>query len=209
MTTKLKVQYIPIIIATIFLIPILAIFIFTGKQLKEEPIEPSYSTEEIIDNTVPVINTTKTIINPYIDQNVKIGKSYYDYQGKAEEQEKSITVHDNTYLQNTGIDYISDNTFEVVSILEGTVSNIKEDEVNGKTIEIKHDNGINSIYQSLSEITVKKGDMVTQGQIIGKSGENTIDKELGNHLHFEIYENGKAVNPNNYLNKEVKNKNEN
>ena len=74
----------------------------------------------------------------------------------------------------------------------------------GKTIEIKHDNGIISSYQSLSEVNVKKDDYINQGQVIGKSGTNELDKEIGNHLHLEIYENGNSVNPENYLNKEIK-----
>jgi len=109
-------------------------------------------------------------------------------------------------MQNTGIDYISENTFDVVSILEGTVINIKDDETVGKIIEIKHSNDLVSSYQSLSEISIKKGDVVTQGQVIGKSGSNELDKELGNHLHFELYDNGQSVNPNNYINKELQEK---
>jgi len=53
---------------------------------------------------------------------------------------------------------------------------------------------------------VKKGDVVTQGQILGKSGTNELDKDLGNHLHFEVYDNGQSINPNRYLNKEVEEK---
>ena len=60
-----------------------------------------------------------------------------------------------------------------------------------------------SIYQSLSEINVKKGDIVSQGQILGKSGKNELDKELGNHLHFEMYVGGQTVDPLLYLNKDV------
>ena len=51
----------------------------------------------------------------------------------------------------------------------------------------------------------QKNDKIKQGQVIGKSGTNELDKEIGNHLHFEIYENGSSVNPLNYLNKEVDN----
>ena len=80
---------------------------------------------------------------------------------------------------------------------------MKEDNLIGKTIEIKHDNGIITSYQSLSEVNVKKDDYVNQGQVIGKSGTNELDKEIGNHLHLEIYENGNSVNPENYLNKEI------
>ena len=76
---------------------------------------------------MPVINATNKMINPYIDKNIKIGKTYYDYKGEEQTQENSITVNDNTYMQNTGIDFIGDKTFDVVSVLDGTVINVKED----------------------------------------------------------------------------------
>jgi len=164
----------------------------------------TYVSKTILGNDIAVINTTSKIINPYTDQSVKIGKNYYDYQAEAKDQENSIIYHDDTYMQNSGIDYVSENTFEVVSVLNGTVTDIKEDELLGKIIEIKHDNDYISIYQSLSEVLVKKGDTVNQGQVIGKSGTNELDKEVGNHLHFEFYTNGQVVNPNLYLNKELK-----
>lgn len=205
---KIKVRYLTILIALFTLIPVLTVIYLLDHNLEKEPINPSFSTEEIVENTLPVINTPRKTINPYIDSSVKIGKTYYDYQGKEEEQEKSINVHDNTYTQNTGIDYVSENIFDVIAILDGTVADVKDDQLLGKTIEIKHNTGYVSIYQSLSEINVKKGDIITQGQIIGKSGTNELDKELGNHLHFEIYDNGQAVNPNYYLNKEIVEKKE-
>lgn len=203
---KIRLKVFPIIVMLLVLVPILTIAFFTKQSLKPNVEEPTHVSDEIINETQPVVNTTKSIINPYTDPSVTIGKNYYDYQADEEAQKNSIIVHENTYMQNTGIDYISDKTFDVVAILEGTVITVKEDETLGKIIEIKHDNDIISTYQSLSEITVKKGDVVTQGQVLGKSGTNELDKELGNHLHFEIYENSQAVNPINYLNKEVEEK---
>lgn len=197
----------PALVLLLVLIPILAILLVTGETLEKEEIkDPAHITDSTITESLPVVNTKELIINPYVGQNITVGKNYYDYQGEEETQQKSIIVHDNTYLQNTGIDYISTTSFEIVSILDGTVMNVKEDASLGKTVEIKHDNNLVSSYQSLSEITVKKGDTVSQGQVIGKSGSNELDKDLGNHLHFEIYANGQTVNPNNYLNKEVENR---
>lgn len=202
MQRKVKLKRLPIIVAILVLIPVLTIIIFSKESMKKTN---DLVTNDTISDTVPVINETKKMINPYTDENITISKSYYDYKGEATEQEKSITVYENTYMQNTGIDYISTNTFDVVSVLEGTVATVKEDELLGKVIEVKHDNGLITSYQSLSEITVQKNDKVKQGQVIGKSGTNELDKEIGNHLHFEIYENGSSVNPINYLNKEVDN----
>ena len=163
----------------------------------------SYVTSTILDEEQAVINETSTMINPYTDTTVTIGKNYYDYKADAETQEKSIIYHDNTYLQNSGTDFVSENVFDVVAVLDGNVTDVKEDETLGKVIEIKHENGYISIYQSLSEVSVKKGDIVTQGQVIGKSGTNELDKDIGNHLHFELYVNGQVVDPTLYLNKEI------
>ncbi len=202
MQRKVKLKKLPLIVAILVLIPVLTVIIFSKESMKKTN---DLVTTDTISDTVPVINETRKMINPYTDTSVTISKSYYDYKGEATEQEKSITVYENTYIQNTGIDYVSTNTFDVISVLDGTVVTVKEDELLGKVIEVKHDNGLITSYQSLSEITVQKNDKIKQGQVIGKSGTNELDKEIGNHLHFEIYENGSSVNPLNYLNKEVDN----
>ena len=202
MQRKVKLKKLPLIVAILVLIPVLTVIIFSKESMKKTN---DLVTTDTISDTVPVINETRKMINPYTDSSVTISKSFYDYKGEATEQEKSITVYENTYIQNTGIDYISTNTFDIVSVLDGTVVTVKEDELLGKIVEVKHDNGLITSYQSLSEITVQKNDKKKQGQVIGKSGTNKLDKEIGNHLHFEIYENGSSVNPINYLNKEVDN----
>ena len=197
-----------------FVIPSIAVFLIivgafisivnmkdTGKD--EELSNVDFVTNTILNDDVAVINTSTKVINPYTDQTVTIGKSFYDFKGTAEQQEKSIIYHDNTYLQNTGIDFISQNVFEVVSVLPGTVADVSDNESLGKTVQIKHDNGYVSVYQSLSEVSVKKGDSINQGQVIGKSGTNELDKEIGNHLHFEFYANGQIVDPTLDLDKEL------
>ena len=163
----------------------------------------NYVTNSIIQNDLPVIGKVTKVIYPYTDPSTTIGKKYYNYSGTKEEQEKSIIYHDNTYMQNSGIDFVNDKVFDIVSVLDGTVVNVKEDELLGKIVEIKHGNDIIGIYQSLSEVMVKKDDNVSQGQIIGKSGTNELDKSIGNHLHFEIYINGQVVDPSTYLDKEL------
>lgn len=200
----------PYVLPTLMIIAIFGIIFGTAilqNSLKEKnniPDDPtSYVSDTILEEEEAVINQTTKMINPYTDTNVKIGKSYYDYKADASTQEKSIIYHDNTYLQNSGTDFINENVFDVVAVLDGNVTDVKEDDTLGKVIEIKHDNGYVSIYQSLSEVSVKKGDMITQGQVIGKSGTNELDKDMGNHLHFELYVNGQVVDPTLYLNKEL------
>lgn len=175
----------------------------SGNEVVEEE-TPNYVSREVISQDVPVINETEKMIKPYNNEGVTVGKSYYDYKSDSSVQEKSITYYNGSYIQNSGVDYILNETFEVVSVLDGTVTNVKQDDILGTIVEIKHDNNYVTTYQSLSEVSVKKDDTVTQGQVIGKSGTNKLDKDMGNHLHFEVYVNGQVVDPNLYLDKEVK-----
>lgn len=198
----------PYVLPTLLLLAITSVVFGTAmltNNLKREPEEEptSYITDAIIEEEEAVMKEEKKVLNPYTDSSVTIGKSYYDYKADAETQEKSIVYHDNTYMQNSGIDFIAENPFDVVAILDGSVTDVKDDDTLGKIIEIKHDNGYVSIYQSLSEVRVKKGDVITQGQVLGKSGTNNLDKDMGNHLHFELYVNGQVVDPTLYLNKEL------
>ena len=205
MKRKIKIK-LPLIIMILCIIPALVITTITTKSNKEKQQELIFP-EEASPDSYPVINENDTIIYPYVEENVKIGKSYYDYKGEEQSQENSLILHDNTYYQSEGIDFVSEKEFEVLAIYDGTVTNIKEDDNVGKTVEIKHENGLISIYQSLKEVNVKKNDIVSKGQVIGMSGTNEMEKDLGNHLHLEIYENGQANNPENYLGKTYEKKN--
>lgn len=163
-----------------------------------------YVSQTIFDKDIPVVNTTITLIRPYTDTNVKIVKDFYDYQADEEKQKNSLIYYESTYLQNSGVSYGgTSEAFDVVTILDGVVVDVKEDSTLGTIVEIRHSNDIVSVYQSLSEVTVKKDDEVKQGTIIGKSGLSNISKELNNHLHFELIIKGQIVNPEAYYDKKV------
>ena len=165
----------------------------------EEDIE--YVNSSIIDDKEDreVIKEDVKMVKPYTNEEVQTLKYFYDYQAEAATQEKSILYHENTYIQNSGMDFGLTDTFDVVAVLDGTVVDVREDELLGTVVEIKHDNDFISSYQSLSEVSVKKNDTIKQGQVIGKSGTNTIDQDLGNHLHFELYKSGEVVDPSKYF----------
>lgn len=155
------------------------------------------------DNDVPVVGSSSSIVRPYLDNSVSIAKTFYDYAGEESEQENSIIYYEGTYMQNSGVDYAKDSVFDVISILDGTVISVEDNDILGKTIQIRHSNELISVYQSLSEVSVKIDDQVIQGQIVAKSGTSNINKDLGNHLHFELYYKGKIVNPEEYYNKSI------
>ena len=151
-----------------------------------------------------VVSTQNTIIKPYTDTNVKALNNFYDYKSDEKSQQKAIINYDTTYIQNSGIAYGGiDDTFDVVSVLPGKITSVKEDKLMGKIVTIEHDNNISTTYQSLSEVTVKEGDTVASGTVIGKAGESNLEKDLGKHVLFEISVDGKYINPNNCYDKTV------
>lgn len=162
-----------------------------------------YVSKTIFDDEVPVAATTTQIIRPYKATDIEIAKNYYDYKADADSQQKALLYYENTYLQNSGIEYKGSNNFDVVSILDGKVISIKTDNILGNVVEIRHDNDMISVYQSLSDVNVTENQDVKQGDIIGKSGTNNISKDLGDHLHFELIINGQNVNPEEYYNKNI------
>lgn len=209
MQEKLKKLAIP----TIYFLSVIAFglsiyfiqILFSNIVFKTNDNNLKYVDKEILNESysIPVIGNIETLIRPYLDTDITIAKSYYDYKSDATNQENAIIYYENTYMQNSGVDYSKSTSFDVVSILDGTVINVKEDNILGTTVEIRHNNELISIYQSLSNVTVKKDDTVLQGQIIGKSGTNNINKELKEHLHFELYYKGMVVNPEEYFGKKL------
>lgn len=164
----------------------------------------TYVNDYIFDSYYPVVNNDEKIIRPYNSTEVSIYKKFYDKDSSIEEQQNSIIYHENIYMQNSGIDYKSDNEFDIISSLSGTVTNVVDDPLLGKTIEVRNSTELIITYQSLKEVLVKKGDVITQGQIIGKSGTCEINSEVKNGLHVEMYKNGSVINPEKYYGKSIK-----
>ncbi len=195
---KLKSFVFPVLYISLIFTVIVGLY-FTSKVLKQSDNNSlkdiTYVSKTILDNTIPVISVDDTIANPYTGDNVKIARYFYNLEDDMDRQKESIIYYNDTYMQSSGIDYTSENSFDVISILEGVVIDIKEDELLGKIVEIKHTNELVSSYAGLSEINVSKGENITKEMKIGKSGSNKINESLGNHLHFEVYKNGVNIDP--------------
>ena len=204
--TKLKDFVLPSVFAVLIVSILSLTVMFTYEDTEpvfNDDADFIFTTRSIFDNSMPTIKNEIVLVKPYTLEKVILNKNYYDYLGDKKEQENSIILYDGTYMQNSGIDYICDEVFDINSILDGTVIKIGEDNLLGKYIEIKHSNDIISIYQGLKEINVKQDDVVSQGDIIGISGKNNIEPKNENTLHFELLIKGSFVNPLEYFNKKV------
>jgi murein DD-endopeptidase MepM/ murein hydrolase activator NlpD len=67
----------------------------------------------------------------------------------------------------------------------------------GLAVIINHDNGVRTLYGHLSKVLVQRGQRMDRGGVVGLSG-NT-GRSSGPHLHYEVYVNGRPVNPRAYL----------
>lgn len=132
-----------------------------------------------------------------------IQKKFYDDNSSEEEQEAALVVYENQYHPNTGVDItVKDSDgFDVVASLSGTVTKVEEDALLGNVIEIEHDNGIVTRYQSVKDFKVKVGDDVEQGRKIATAGKSMINEEAGVHVHFEIRKDGMPLNPEDFFDK--------
>lgn len=202
MNKKLKRIIFPSIYLFALLIMVLCVYLVGNSMSKylEKNKDFDYTNKEVFQTEEPVMAEETKIIKPYKDETVKIGKTFYDFEADAEEQEKSIIFYENTYMQNSGVDYINDKDFEVYTVLDGEVIDVKKDETLGNIIEIKHDKEIITIYQGLSKVNVKKGDKVTQGTALGTSGTSEINPDYKSYLHFEVFHKGELLNPENFYN---------
>ncbi|MEG0068925.1 M23 family metallopeptidase [Cetobacterium sp.] len=86
---------------------------------------------------------------------------------------------------------------KVMSARDGVVSYAGRASGYGKLIIIKHSDGYETRYAHLSKIDVKKGQKISQNELIGLSG--ATGRVSGPHLHFEIRQYGKVKNPLSYL----------
>ena len=139
--------------------------------------------------------TENKMIKPFANDNVTISKNFYDKDATEEEQQNSLIYYENTYMQNSGVLYTSENAYDIVATLDGIISDIKTDDILGNVIEIDHDNEIKTVYQSVDNIKVKVGDEVKKGDVIATSGANKLNNTNKNCLLFEVYQKGQLVNP--------------
>lgn len=116
-----------------------------------------------------------------------------------------IKSHDSEHLQysntfkdlrlHTGTDIKPENTMEVISAGDGKVLSVEENTVLGNVITIDHGNAVTIRYCGIEDITVAVGDTVDAGYVIGQVGTVTNECSDDQHIHIEVYKDGKQINP--------------
>ncbi|WP_442602579.1 peptidoglycan DD-metalloendopeptidase family protein [Paenibacillus sp. KN14-4R] len=141
---------------------------------------------------------------PVKDKNdVDVVLKFYDRNSSSEAKAQSTIEYADTFVPNTGLALARKDkaTFDVLAAMSGKVSAVATDPVVGNLVEITHADGKVTVYQSLSDVKVQKGQDVKQGDVIAKAGRNDLEKAQDVHLHFEVRQaaSGTVLNPENLL----------
>ena len=103
----------------------------------------------------------------------------------------------NTITQNTGIDIRAPKGRDVKTVMDGMVTTITYIRGFGNTLIIDHGSGFYTVYTHIEDVFVNEDDYVTAGSVIANVGDT--GSLNGNMLHFEIWKNRTALNPEEWL----------
>ena len=107
----------------------------------------------------------------------------------------------NTTYNNIGVDISSTPGASVKAVLDGVVTvQIAIDEYNSTSnlVIVRHGDGYITVYKNIKNVRINKGDYVSTGQIIGFVDSNLSNEHI---LHFEVWKDGKNIDPENWLKK--------
>lgn len=145
----------------------------------DEPIKPTGSTSAIIFD-LPFENAT-------------VSKEYTDTTLLYDETTKLWCTHQ-------ALDFACIEGQEIKAVYDGKVTKVENSMMNGTVVYLKVSDDLTVVYKGLaSDISVKEGDNVTKGQVIGKATSFLTEKADGVHLHLELFKKDALVDPTEYF----------
>ena len=161
---------------------------------------PVIATQPPTRSTAPAATegtTAPTEKKPLKTMSPVAGDSIFGYSMEA----LSYNQTTRDWRVHNGVDLAAEAGAEVKAAADGEVYTVYEDDAMGTTVVIRHADGYTTKYASLAEnLTVKPGDTVTMGQVIGYASDSAIvESTLGAHVHFGVTCNDEPVDPAEFL----------
>jgi len=193
-----KITICIVIIIIVLLLKRINIPIFNAALVKIEYFVSDYSYEyqdivEVVKDitkvseSIPVLNqTNKNLLPMPVDGTIS---SEYGFRFHPILKEQRM---------HSGIDIVQQEGTPVKTVLDGVVDLVGQDKELGNVVKIRHSNGLTTVYAHLRDVYVKERETVKQGFIIGTIGKTGLAETA--HLHFEIWQDGKAQDPRKWLN---------
>jgi murein DD-endopeptidase MepM/ murein hydrolase activator NlpD len=101
------------------------------------------------------------------------------------------------WVMHWGLDISTNLGNPIMATADGIVIKVETDKYLGKNVTISHGNGYTTVYGHMSNFAVKAGQKVKRRDIIGYVGQT--GKAAGPHVHYEVWKDGKRVDPRNFL----------
>ena len=168
--------------------------------IEDEMDVPVIATQPAPKTTKPAATegtTAPTEKKPLKTMSPVSGESIFGYSMEA----LSYNQTTRDWRVHNGVDLAAEAGAEVKAAADGEVYTVFEDDAMGTTVVIRHQDGYTTKYASLAEnVTVKPGDTVTMGQVIGYASDSAIvESTLGAHVHFGVTCNDAPVDPAEFL----------
>jgi murein DD-endopeptidase MepM/ murein hydrolase activator NlpD len=188
------------------------LYIASFKNIFEDnPLEEDYKEAELFDFRYDTIKNRKSYNDSILRaefENQSMYNLYFNESGQLTESTETsiksfnfftplqgiITSGFNLMEHHYGIDIVTSHNEAVKATLEGTVIFSVWTLETGYIIGLQHERNFISVYKHNSVLLKKEGDHVLAGEPIAISGESG-ELTTGPHLHFELWENGSPVNP--------------
>ncbi len=163
----------------------------TGNPTVPDIVEPDPPTVNPDNEDETPVDSIITFIMP-VENSTKISRY-------SEQMVFNTTLK--RYSAHLATDFFADEGTDVLAVYDGTVKKIENSLLKGYVITIDHGNGLETVYGSLADgDAVAEGQKVKKGDVIGQvSVTNRQEYRDGAHLHFEVTEDGKVIDPIKYL----------
>ena len=167
-----------------------------GTQTEDVPVIAT-QPPKVATGTAPAATTPPAEKKPMQTMSPVAGESIFGYSMEA----LSYNQTTRDWRVHNGVDLAAEAGAEVKAAADGQVYTVFEDDAMGTTVVIRHADGYTTKYASLAEnVSVKPGDTVTMGQVIGYASDSAIvESTLGTHVHFGVTCNDAPVDPAEFL----------
>ena len=174
--------------------------------------------KDLLEQVSKIRDNTKTMLDEVAQREAEVAQKIEELEnayGDAQDQENlrwvlPMRYHNvSSYYGNrthpvygeasfhTGIDLAAPQGTPIVASRSGTVVKAENQKEAGNFVTIDHYDGYDSSYLHMKNYIVEVGQVVIAGQVIGYCGETGT--ATGPHLHFEVYKDGRRVNPSKLL----------
>ncbi|MBQ8468262.1 MAG: M23 family metallopeptidase [Clostridia bacterium] len=168
----------------------IAISAYSALSKEDNYSTPVSNVTEDTDPNVPTAAEPIVFISPL--DTITISK---EYAADHLLQDKTTGI----WQAHQALDFAAADNTDAKAVYSGTIESVVSSMMEGTIITLKINDNLRVIYKSMAESYVEAGDKVAAGAKIGKVGTNVTEKAEGVHLHLEVKEKDKLVDPNNYF----------